>query len=194
MSVLRPAGLPAALAAVLFAALLIAVLTALPASRTAPASGALGPPRLAAQPASAYEPAWSWPISPVPEVVRPFKAPPQRWLSGHRGVDLAAQPGMPVLSPDEGTVVFAGWVVNRPVITVDLGEGLLASFEPVDAAKSQGDRVAEGEAIGVVSAPTAASHCPDSCLHWGVRLHGEYVNPLKFVTDRRPSILLPLRD
>ncbi|MFJ7748448.1 murein hydrolase activator EnvC family protein [Arthrobacter sp. NPDC097144] len=188
-----PAALHAAVAAVLFAALLTAVLTVLPGGGAAPASGAPAPLRLAAQPASAYEPSWSWPLSPDPKVLRSFKAPPQRWLTGHRGVDLAAQPGVPVLSPDQGTVVFAGWVVNRPVITVDLGDGLLSSFEPVDAAKATGDRVAEGETIGVVAAPPAASHCADSCLHWGVRLRGEYVNPLQFVTDRRPSILLPLR-
>ena len=125
--------------------------------------------------------------------MRPFKAPPERWLAGHRGVDLSASLGAPVLTPAAGTVVFAGWVVNRPVMTVDLGGGLLSSFEPVDASRSTGDKVAEGEVIGTVSGSASSSHCPASCLHWGVRLNGEYVNPLNFVMDRRPSILLPLR-
>ncbi|WAP51062.1 M23 family metallopeptidase [Arthrobacter sp. ATA002] len=144
---------------------------------------------------STYEPAWSWPLSPVPAVVRPFEAPPQRWLAGHRGVDLAAPPGVPVLSPAAGTVTFTGWVVNRPVLTVDLGDGLLASFEPVVAEKSAGEPVAEGEVLGRLADPASAApgHCAASCLHWGVRLNREYVNPLKYVTDRRPSVLLPLR-
>ncbi|MCC3266462.1 M23 family metallopeptidase [Arthrobacter gengyunqii] len=142
--------------------------------------------------AAAYEPAWSWPVSPAPEVVRGFRPPPQRWLAGHRGVDLAAPSGTQVLSPAAGTVVFAGRVVNRPVMTVDVGGGLLTSFEPVDAAASTGDRVAEGELIGVLAESTQG-HCAASCLHWGVRLNGEYVNPLRYVTDRRPSVLLPLR-
>ena len=141
-----------------------------------------------------YEPPWSWPLSPAPPVIRPFEAPPQRWLAGHRGVDLLAAPGAPVLSPAAGTVTFAGWVVNRPVMTVDLGGGLLTSFEPVDPAKSAGDAVAEGDVLGHVAPPASAepAHCVSSCLHWGVRLNREYVNPLNYVTDRRPSVLLPL--
>ncbi|WP_354180267.1 M23 family metallopeptidase [Arthrobacter sp. UYP6] len=158
-----------------------------------PAAGEVGAGPFSPQPAAAYEPAWSWPLSPEPKVMRPFKAPPKRWLAGHRGVDLSAPPGAPVLSPAAGTVVFAGWVVNRPVMTVDLGGGLLASFEPVDASRGTGDTVAEGEAIGTVSGSPSSAHCPASCLHWGVRLNGEYVNPLNFVTDRRPSVLLPLQ-
>ena len=100
-----------------------------------------------------------------------------------------------MLSPAAGAVSFSGWVVNRPVLTVDLGDGLLASFEPVVAEKSAGDPVAEGEVLGRVAGPEAASpgHCAVSCLHWGVRLNQEYVNPLNYVTDRRPSVLLPLR-
>ena len=162
---------------------------------TLPAAGWDAAPGGGPSTAGSYEPQWSWPLSPEPAVVRPFEAPPQRWLAGHRGVDLAAPPGTPVLSPAAGTVTFAGWVVNRPVLTVDLGDGLLASFEPVVAEKSAGDPVAEGEVLGRLADPASAvpGHCAASCLHWGVRLNREYVNPLKFVTDRRPSVLLPLR-
>ncbi|GAA3297408.1 hypothetical protein GCM10017708_39070 [Arthrobacter citreus] len=111
-------------------------------------------------------------------------------------MDLAAAPGTPVLSPAAGTVSFTGWVVNRPVLTVDLGDGLLASFEPVLAEKSTGDAVAEGEVLGQLADPEAAvpatvPHPHPVCM--GVRLNGDYVNPLNYVTDRRPSVLLPLR-
>ncbi|MDK1360302.1 M23 family metallopeptidase [Arthrobacter sp. zg-Y1219] len=147
------------------------------------------------QSAAGFQPPWSWPLSPEPAVLSTFQAPAQRWLAGHRGVDLEALPGAPVLSPASGTVVFAGWVVNRPVLTVDLGGGLLASFEPVHAEKMAGDSVAEGEVLGHLADPASAvpGHCAASCLHWGVRLNQEYVNPLNYVTDRRPSVLLPLR-
>lgn len=172
-----------------------ALVAALVLTASVPPAGGLG--RALAGPAAAgsYEPEWSWPLSPAPDVVRPFDAPRQRWLAGHRGVDLAAAPGTPVLSPAAGTVSFTGWVVNRPVLTVDLGDGLLASFEPVLAEKSTGDAVAEGEVLGRLADPEAAvpGHCAASCLHWGVRLNGDYVNPLNYVTDRRPSVLLPLR-
>ncbi|WP_342022175.1 M23 family metallopeptidase [Arthrobacter citreus] len=158
-------------------------------------TGANAAPGAGTASAGSYEPEWSWPLSPEPVVLRTFEAPPQRWLAGHRGVDLAAAPGTPVLSPAAGTVSFTGWVVNRPVLTVDLGDGLLASFEPVLAEKSTGDAVAEGEVLGRLAGPETAvpGHCAASCLHWGVRLNRDYVNPLNYVTDRRPSVLLPLR-
>lgn len=143
--------------------------------------------------AAGYVPPWSWPITPPPAVLRPFKPPPRPWLAGHRGVDLAGPPGTEVRSPAAGTVVFAGWVVDRPVLTVDLGQGLLSSFEPLDSSRRPGEAVGSGEVLGTVPA-AGSGHCPEAaCLHWGVRLNGTYVNPLDFVTDRRPSVLLPPR-
>lgn len=35
-------------------------------------------------------PSWQWPLVPRPEVLRAFDPPPKPWMSGHRGVDLAA--------------------------------------------------------------------------------------------------------
>ncbi|GAA1122165.1 hypothetical protein GCM10009582_19310 [Arthrobacter flavus] len=89
-------------------------------------------------------------------------------------------------------MVFAGWVVDRPVVTIDHGGGLLSSFEPVTALLDRGEAVEEGQPLGTVASLTSGSHCREGCLHWGVRLNGEYVNPLHYVLDRRPSVLLPL--
>lgn len=118
-------------------------------------------------------------------------------MPGHRGVDLAVEETARVNSPAAGRVVFAGWVVDRPVVTVDHGGGVLSSFEPVTAVLDRGQAVQDGQQIGTLDTGAgshgASSHCPSSCLHWGVRVDGEYVNPLNYVTDRRPSILLPLR-
>ncbi|MBP2217607.1 murein hydrolase activator EnvC [Arthrobacter sp. CAN_C5] len=148
-----------------------------------------------------YEPPWSWPLSPTPVVLRQFDRPEQPWLPGHRGVDLAADEAARILSPATGRVVFAGWVVDRPVVTVDHGGGVLSSFEPVNAILDRGRVVREGQLLGTLASGSgshgsgshaATSHCPSSCLHWGVRVDGEYVNPLNYVTDRRPSVLLPL--
>ena len=41
-----------------------------------------------------------WPLDGSPAVVRGFDPPPQPWLPGHRGVDLAAPPGAVVRSGD----------------------------------------------------------------------------------------------
>ena len=120
---------------------------------------------------------WSWPLSPRPAVLRAFDPPARPWLSGHRGVDLqAAHDGAPVTSPAAGTVSFVGVVVDRPVITIDHGNGLRSSFEPVRSDREAGAAVAEGEVLGWVQ----PGHCRPAppCLHWGVRRGEEYVNPL----------------
>jgi len=147
-----------------------------------PARGSPGPGPVPA-------PTWSWPLSPRPAVLRAFDPPAKPWLSGHRGVDLeAAQVGAPLISPAAGTVSFVGTVVDRPVITIDHGNGLRSSFEPVASSLAVGSAVAEGDVLGQVQ----DGHCGPAppCLHWGVRRGEDYVNPLAFVMDLRPSVLL----
>jgi murein DD-endopeptidase MepM/ murein hydrolase activator NlpD len=133
---------------------------------------------------------WSWPLSPKPGVLRTFDPPEKPWLSGHRGVDLGpALDDAVVTSPADGVVTFAGVVVDRPVLTIDHGDGLRSSFEPVTSDLKPGDHVGKGQSIGSL----APAHCSGTpCLHWGVRRGEDYVNPLGFVEDLRPSILLPL--
>ncbi|ACL39373.1 Peptidase M23 [Pseudarthrobacter chlorophenolicus A6] len=140
--------------------------------------------------ASVARPSWDWPLAPRPAVLRGFDPPPKPWLSGHRGVDLeAAGPAVDVVSPAAGTVSFVGVVVDRPVITIDHGTGLRSSFEPVVSPLAVGSAVAQGQVIGT----TLPGHCPAAgCLHWGVRQGEDYVDPLQFVLDLRPSVLLPL--
>ncbi|WP_423445280.1 M23 family metallopeptidase [Kocuria sp. KSNUG] len=147
---------------------------------------------LGAFPAAAAGAGWTWPVSPRPGVERSFEAPAQKWLPGHRGVDLAAPPGTPVRSPVAGVVSFSGVVVDREVLTIDHGDGRKSSFEPVTALVHEGDHVTRGQVVASVAAP---GHGPrGSSLHWGVRQDGEYVNPLQFVVDLRPSVLLPVPD
>ena len=133
---------------------------------------------------------WSWPLDPRPSVLRGFDPPAEPWLSGHRGVDLqAAHDGALVTSPAAGTVSFVGTVVDRPVITIDHGNGLRSSFEPVESGLLRGATVAAGDVVGT----SLAGHCGrDPCIHWGVRRGGDYLNPLAFVMDLRPSVLLSL--
>jgi len=135
-------------------------------------------------------PSWQWPLAPRPRVLRAFDPPPKPWLSGHRGVDLgAAHDGAAVTSPAAGTVSFVGVVVDRPVITIDHGNGLRSSFEPVASTLATGAAVGPGQVLGTA----LPGHCGTAaCIHWGVRRGDFYVNPLQFVMDMRPSILLPL--
>ncbi|MFE4543106.1 M23 family metallopeptidase [Arthrobacter sp. NPDC056727] len=174
--------------AFVMAALLLLTTAGAPSAAPAPSSVLGFSPGGAATPAPA---GWSWPLSPRPAVLRPFDPPDKPWLSGHRGVDLGpASDGGPVTAPESGTISFVGVVVDRPVITIDHGNGLRSSFEPVRSTLKKGASVAKGAVVGVLQ----SGHCgPSPCVHWGVRSGEEYLNPLSFILDLRPSVLLPPR-
>ncbi|MER7456152.1 M23 family metallopeptidase [Micromonospora sp. NPDC126480] len=131
-----------------------------------------------------------WPLPGTPPVVRRFDPPPQPWLPGHRGVDLAAAPGTPVLAAGTGTVTFAGAVAGRPVVTVGHDDGLRTTYEPVRPGVEVGVRVAAGTPIGLLRAghPGCAA---TACLHWGLRRGDTYLDPLALL-GRGPVRLLPL--
>ncbi|OKH84032.1 peptidase M23 [Mycobacterium sp. ST-F2] len=120
-----------------------------------------------------------WPLRPQPAVVRTFDAPQPNWQRGHRGVDLAGSPGQTVYAASPGTVVFAGELAGRPVVSVAHPGGLRTSYEPVRAAVRPGAVVAAGTALGTL----VAGHpgCT-SCLHWGAMWgassNADYVDPL----------------
>jgi len=134
--------------------------------------------------------AWGWPLAPDPAVVGVFRAPPTQWSAGHRGVDLAAAVGQPVLSAGEGRVTFSGMVAGRGVVVVQHPGGLRTSYEPVDDRVLTGTLVQAGSPLGVVSA--VPGHCaPATCLHWGLRRDQTYLDPLVLL-GLGPPVLLPI--
>ncbi|MER5604755.1 M23 family metallopeptidase [Micromonospora tulbaghiae] len=131
-----------------------------------------------------------WPLPGAPRVVRRFDPPPQPWLSGHRGVDLAAAPGAPVLAAGAGTVLFAGSVAGRPVLTVGHADGLRTTYEPVRSRLTAGTGVDAGTRVGDLLAGHPG--CVETaCLHWGLRRETEYLDPLALLGLGRVR-LLPL--
>jgi murein DD-endopeptidase MepM/ murein hydrolase activator NlpD len=166
------------------AALLIGVvLVALAPFGTGPASAVADP-----SPAAA-ETAWTWPVGPPVVMLEPFRAPPTPYAAGHRGVDLAASPGDTVRAPAGGVVSFAGPVAGRPVLSIDHGDGVVSSIEPVNSSVAAGAVVGEGEPVGAVG---TGGHCDGACVHFGVRAHGQYVSPLLFLGGVPRAVLLPL--
>ena len=133
---------------------------------------------------------WAWPLSPRPVVARRFDRPAHRWSAGHRGVDLAAAVGQPVLTAGDGVVAFVGTVAGRGVVTVRHRGDWRTTYEPVTPAVAVGDVVRRGDRIGSVA--STPGHCaPRTCLHWGALLGRDYRDPLALVLGRR-VVLLPL--
>ena len=135
-------------------------------------------------------PRWRWPVAPPHVITRPFSPPATAYGPGHRGVDIAADPGADVLAPADGTVSFAGVVVDRPVVSIRHADGLVSSLEPVVPAVATGDRVVAGQVIGTVA--SAPRHEPAGGVHLGARRDGEYVDPALLLAALRHAVLLPL--
>lgn len=153
------------------------------AARAGPAGPAPGPP-------TPELTTYTWPLPPVPVVEAPFREPTHRYGPGHRGVDLAAEAGTPVRAAAAGTVVFAGVLAGRGVVSVQHPDGLRTTYEPVAAVVTAGTPVVAGAPLGTVV--TGHRGCRATCLHWGARRdRGTYLDPLLLVVPRRVR-LLPL--
>jgi murein DD-endopeptidase MepM/ murein hydrolase activator NlpD len=76
------------------------------------------------------------------------------------------------------------------VVAIDHADGVVSAIEPVEALAAAGTTVSAGEPIGVVS---SGGHCGSACVHFGVRVHGEYVSPFLFLGGLPRAVLLPLR-
>ncbi|MER7505804.1 M23 family metallopeptidase [Nonomuraea pusilla] len=146
------------------------------------------PLHVLAPPAQAAPPPWRWPLDGHPQVLRRFAPPPAPWLSGHRGVDLAAPTGTPVLAAGPGTVSHAGPVAGTGVVSIKHADGLRTTYLPLTPSVREGQPVAGGDRIGTVAEPTG--HCRTSCLHWGLLDGPDYANPLMLLA-RGDVRLLP---
>ncbi|WP_328650559.1 peptidoglycan DD-metalloendopeptidase family protein [Micromonospora sp. NBC_00330] len=187
------AALPLALTVQLCGlAVLIAAVPGQPPTPTVPVA-ALGEP-VAALTVPVVDPApagrFRWPVDGPPRPVRRFDRPPRPWLPGHRGVDLASPAGVVIRSAGPGTVLFAGLVAGRPVVTVGHADGLRTTHEPVQPAVRPGQPVTAGAPLGELL--PGHPGCPaEACLHWGLRRGEEYLDPLALL-GLGPVRLLPV--
>jgi septal ring factor EnvC (AmiA/AmiB activator) len=120
---------------------------------------------------------WRWPVSGP--VIREFQRPPSEYSDGHRGIDIGALKGREVRSPVDGTVWFSGVVAGRSVVSIDTAAGIIVSMEPVEAGVVEGDVVAAGEPIGVVS----GTHDGRNAVHLGIRVNGMYEDPRDYLGE-----------
>ncbi len=170
----------------MLSALLVAVLVL----GSATAAGAPVPDRPDAAGQRTVGAGFRWPLDSSPQVVRGFTPPPEPWLPGHRGVDLAGTPGQTVRSAGPGTVYFAGVIAGQGVVSVLHAGGLRTTYQPVQPLVRTGDAVRAGDPIGRLLAGHPG--CPvDTCLHWGLRRGETYLDPLSLLGRLRVR-LLPL--
>ena len=144
---------------------------------------------LAPAPARADTGPWAWPLEAVHRVSRPFDPPQVRYAAGHRGADLPASSGDPVLAAGAGLVSYAGLLAGRGVVVVVHG-ALRTTYEPVTAAVAVGEQVEAGSLLGALE--PGHDGCPvEACLHWGLRRGETYLDPVRLVQPG-PVRLLPV--
>lgn len=100
----------------------------------------------------------------------------------HRGLDLSARRGTPIISPADGVVVFAGRNGGLgKVVRVSHGFGVVTVFGHLDKIQVElGQEVQRGEQIGLLG-NTGRSTGPH--LHYEVHVDGKAVDPLFYILD-----------
>jgi murein DD-endopeptidase MepM/ murein hydrolase activator NlpD len=144
-----------------------------------------------AQPVGAVpaDPGWVWPVTGP--VIAPFDPPDSPYGSGHRGIDIAAPVGTPVLAPAAGVVTFAGPVGGRLYVTVDHGGGVLSTSSFLSSlAVRRNDVVEAGQTLG--ASGTGHAGALIAHVHFSVRLDTVYVDPLDYLAPLDLSAFIRL--
>ena len=125
--------------------------------------------------------AWTWPAGGA--VLQPFVFDRAHPYAGgqHRGIDVAAAPGEPILAPAAGTISFAGTVPSGgPTVTILTPDGYAVTLLHLGSlAVGRGTAVAEGQGVGAAGA--------GGFVYLGVRVATDaqgYVDPLGFLPPR----------
>ena len=135
--------------------------------------------------------AWTWPVDGP--VLRPFlfdRAHP--YAAGqHRGVELGAPAGAPVLAPSEGIVRFAGTVpTGGKTVSIETPSGHSATLVHLGSyTVKRGEAVAEGAVVGTVG-PSGVTELTEPFVYFGVRTTSDpqgYLDPLTFL-PARPAV------
>jgi murein DD-endopeptidase MepM/ murein hydrolase activator NlpD len=100
----------------------------------------------------------------------------------HKGLDISAPRGTPVLAPAKGRVVYVGKKGGYGLtVTIDHGGGLTTKYAHLHGTSvKKGDRIGRGDVIAQVG-NTGRSTGPH--LHYEVRVNGVPVNPRRYILD-----------
>lgn len=100
----------------------------------------------------------------------------------HHGVDIAAPEGQVVSAANAGIVRLAEMLpLSGITVVIDHGMGILTYYMHMSAVDvAPGQRVSKGDIVGRVGSTGLAT---GPHLHWGVRVNGIYVDPLRWPPD-----------
>ena len=121
---------------------------------------------------------------PVPTTRRISSGYGYRTLFGytefHMGIDIPAPLGTPVVSADEGTVIFAGYSGSYGnLMKVQHTSGVVTYYAHLSSFVSGvGQKVAKGQTIAKMG---STGNSTGSHLHFEVRINGSHTNPLNYV-------------
>ena len=98
----------------------------------------------------------------------------------HKGIDIAATRGTPILATASGKVSFAGWSSGYGyLVKIDHGSGVETYYGHCSKLYvSAGDTVEAGDKIAAVG---STGNSTGNHLHFEIRLNGKQVNPQKYV-------------
>src|SRR5438874_10034922 len=146
---------------------------------------------LFAPPASAGSD-WRWPVRGP--VITPYRNGADPYAGGqHRGIDIGAPAGTPVIAATAGTVTYAGLAGSSGLtvaVRTDDGRFDTSYLHLSSIGVARGDRVAGGDGIGAVGT-TGRRSTEEPHLHFGVRDAGTrfaYRDPLDFPRSLRPHL------
>lgn len=121
-----------------------------------------------------------WPLPGYTNITTNFGEPDAFGRLGHRGIDIAAGEGTPILAAHSGTVLISGWNDSYGnTVLLDNGAGLSTRYAHMIAtAVNAGETVTTGQVIGYVG---STGDSTGNHLHFEVKMNGVLADPLLYV-------------
>lgn len=104
--------------------------------------------------------------------------------SQHLGTDYRAAVGVPIPAVNRGRVLFAGDLFyTGGTVIIDHGMDIFTVYGHLSNVKTQAGQIVNAGDIVALSGNTGRSSGPH--LHWGVKIHGHYVNGYSLIDETK---------
>ena len=126
----------------------------------------------------------TWPAPGIYRITSPFGYrihPILNTKKLHTGIDIGVPQGTKIVAAQSGTIIYSDWYGGYGmVIMIDHGGGIVTLYGHNSKLIAKvGQKVDKGDAVSL-SGTTGLSTGPH--LHFEVRVNGQYVDPLTYVT------------